>query len=99
VSFVCETCGRPFEKQSDVVLPERELVALSAWWATGRYREAAVLAGVAMQTLKNQLQRARIRVGVHSTHELALMYLGHLRSKEALLTQHNRRVTTAGRAA
>lgn len=95
----CPACGRPFDKQTDVVLPERELVALSAWWVTGRYREAAMLAGVAVQTLKNQLANARNRNGVHTTHELALMYLGHLRSKEELLKAHNVRVAAAGRAA
>lgn len=96
---VCPACGRPYDKPSDVVLPARELVALSAWWLTGRYREAAMLAGVATQTLKNQLAHARNRVGVHNTHELALLYLGKLRSKEDLLRSHNERVATPGRAA
>jgi DNA-binding CsgD family transcriptional regulator len=99
VTELCDKCGQPLPRQNDVVLPERELVALSAWWLTGRYREAAVLAGVAQQTLKNQLRRSRIRVGVHSTHELALLFLGHLRSKEELLTSHNRRVSEPRRAA
>jgi DNA-binding CsgD family transcriptional regulator len=95
----CPTCGQPLPRSTDVVLPERELVALSAWWATGRYREAAMLAGVAVQTLKNQLLRARNRVAVHTTHELALMYLGRLRSKAELLESHNDRVAAGRRAA
>ena len=95
----CPQCGQYLPQSTDVVLTERELVALSAWWATGRYREAAMLAGVAVQTLKNQLLHARNRVAVHTTHELALLYLGRLRSKDELAASHNARVTAPRRAA
>lgn len=99
MSDVCPTCGQLLPKQASQPLPERELVALSAWWATGHYRDAALLAGVAEQTLKNQLYSARIRNNVRSTVELAQMYLGQLRTKEELATHHNLRLAAKRRAA
>ena len=95
----CPTCGQIIPKPTAVLLPKRELVALSAWWATGHYRDAAMLAGVAVQTLKNQLRRARIRNDVHSTQQLASMYLGQLLSREQLITSHNQRTAEGRRAA
>jgi DNA-binding CsgD family transcriptional regulator len=99
VTEYCDACGQPLPKQATESLPERELIALSAWWATGHYRDAATLAGVAEQTLKNQLHRARIRNGVHSTVEVAQMYLGQLRSLSQLTASHNSRVAAKRRAA
>lgn len=95
----CGACGQLIVKPATVPLPKRELVALSAWWSTGHYRDAAMLAGVSIQTLKNQLQRARIRNDVHSTHQLASMYLGQLLSREQLITSHNQRTAEGRKAA
>lgn len=95
----CPTCGQIIPKPAQLPLPPRELVALSAWWAAGSYSAGAMLAGVELQTLKNQLYRARIRNGVHTTAQLVAMYLGQLLSQEQLVTSHNQRTKEARRAA
>jgi len=68
-----------------------EMDALSAWWHTGSVKRAADLLSRSPRTVINQLYAARIRNGVHTTHELLQLHLGSLRTMSQLLTQHNDR--------
>lgn len=92
---VCPNCGQlmPTARPSELTL--RELIAISAWWHTGSVKKAAVLAGVAEQTMKNQLRSARNRSHVTNNLDLASAHIGALWSLAALLESHNLRVRVA----
>lgn len=89
-SDACPTCQRPWPVVDNYrPLTDRELDALSAWWQYRSVQLAAKLIGVGEQRAKNLLASARAKAGVGSNGELAAMYLGQLRSIEALVAQHN----------
>ena len=94
VTDFCPTCHQPLPSPTSGYLTDRELVAVSAWWWMRHERGAARLAGVAVQTLKNQLARARQRNRAKDTQDLAFMHLERLLSREELsvkAAQHNAR--------
>lgn len=53
-----------------MTITEAEYNAAAAWWRTGSAKEAAASLGLSEQTVKNQLLRARRRMGVATTVEL-----------------------------
>lgn len=86
---ICESCGQVLPNAQGAPLTDAELDALSAWWHMGTVKGAADLLSRAERTVINQLYSARIRNGVHTTHALALLYMGRLRSKSEMAMQHN----------
>ena len=88
---VCPTCQRPYPVgfRDPQPLTERELDALSAWWHYRSVQLAAVLIGVSEQRAKNLLASARRRCGARTNGGTVGVYLGQLRSKEALIESHN----------
>jgi hypothetical protein len=71
-------------------LTDAELDAVSAWWHMGTIKRAADLLSRAERTVINQLYSARIRNNLHTTLELAQMYMGDLRTVSQLVAQHNK---------
>lgn len=91
MSALCPSCGQVLPNATGQPLTPAELDAVSAWWHMGSIKRAADVLSRSERTVVNQLYSARIRNGVHTTHELALLYMGSLRSKTELATQHNNR--------
>lgn len=88
----CDACGQMLPQPSrNHHITDRELDVLSAWWLLHSIRATARFFGTAEQTVKNQLQTARKRNGVHTSTELAQMFMARLRSMDELVTQHNTR--------
>ena len=85
----CPTCGNQMPDHPGEPLTAAELDALSAWWHTGSIKGAADLLSRAERTVINQLYRARIRDGVHTTLELVQLHIGELRTMSDLLKSHN----------
>jgi DNA-binding CsgD family transcriptional regulator len=85
----CDSCGQVIPREADGRISDQELNVLSAWWLMHSTRTVARFFGRSEQTIKNQLYDARRRHGIHSTSELAQMYMGRLRTMEELLAQHN----------
>lgn len=85
----CPTCLRPYplEAPRSVILTDRELDALSAWFHYRNVKLAAVLIGVGEQRAKNLLARARARSGVRSNDELVTMHLGVIRPVAELVAR------------
>lgn len=90
----CEACGRPFA-HAQTRITDQELNVLSAWWTFRDTRAVAKFFGTSHQTVKNQLQNARNRNAVHSTSELAFLFMADLRSVADLAASHNKRQNAA----
>ena len=89
MSALCPTCGQPIpEARPRAILPAGELDALSAWWHMGTIKAAADLLSRAERTVINQLYSARTRNNLHTSLELAQLYMGALRSRSELLASH-----------
>jgi hypothetical protein len=89
MNALCPTCGQPVpENRSRAALPAAELDALSAWWHMGTIKAAADLLSRAERTVINQLYSARSRNNLHTSLELAQLYMGSLRSRSELLASH-----------
>lgn len=80
-------------------LTDRELQILSAWWLLHSVRSTARFFTLSEQTIKNQLYNARIRNGVHTSADLAALFMGQLRTMDDLLASHNGEHAEAGRVA
>lgn len=63
----------------EVAALEADLVTLQAYIDGGDVRAAAAILGLAPQTVKQRLQRARQRANVRTNIELALMFAARLR--------------------
>jgi DNA-binding CsgD family transcriptional regulator len=86
----CESCGQVLPREGDGrQITDQELNVLSAWWLLHSTRAVARFFGRSEQTIKNQLYDARRRNGIHSTSELARLYMADLRTMEELMTHHN----------
>jgi DNA-binding CsgD family transcriptional regulator len=85
----CDSCGQVIPREATGRISDQELNVLSAWWLMHNTRAVARFFGRSEQTIKNQLYDARRRHGIHSTSELAQMYMSQLRTREELLAQHN----------
>ena len=86
---VCEACGQQLPlRLEESRISDQELNVLSAWWLLHTTRSVARFFGRSEQTVKNQLYDARRRHGIHSTAQLAQLYMGQLRTMEELMTQH-----------
>lgn len=86
----CEACGQPVPlRLEEGRISDQELNVLSAWWLLHTTRSVARFFGRSEQTVKNQLMTARRRHGIHSTAQLAQMYMGQLRTMEELMASHN----------
>ena len=86
---VCETCKRPLPDNDTRYLTKREEAALSAWWWFKSTRAAAVSLGLAEQTVKNQLLKARNRNGVKRTVDLAFLFMHQIGPAKVVRTSHN----------
>ena len=89
---LCPRCGQPMpeDQRSRAILPAGELDALSAWWHMGSIKRAADLLSRAERTVINQLYSARNRNKVHTSLELAQLYMGSLRSQSDLVASHKK---------
>ena len=88
----CEACGQPLPQLDSVPrITDQELNVLSAWWLLHSTTAAARFYGVSEQTVKNQLNNARRRNGIHSTSALAHKFMGRLRTMDELMMSHNSR--------
>jgi DNA-binding CsgD family transcriptional regulator len=85
----CDSCGQVIPREADGRISDQELNVLSAWWLMHSTRTVARFFGRSEQTIKNQLYDARRRHGIHSTSELARLYMGQLRTMEELMAHHN----------
>lgn len=86
---VCPTCQRPMpDPLATRRLTQAERRALSAWYWARTARGAAVVLRLHVQTVKNQLAKARQRNRCESTWELAQTFAGELLTMEEL-TSHN----------
>jgi DNA-binding NarL/FixJ family response regulator len=86
----CVTCGQELPRAvGERRISEQELNVLSAWWHFRSTKAVARFYGRSEQTIKNQLMDARRRHGIHSTPELAYLYMGELRTMDELATSHN----------
>lgn len=84
----CPTCGNPLLEPSSNTLSPAELDALSAWWHMGSIRAAANLLSRSERTVINQLYKARIRDGVHTTSALLRLHMAEIRTKSELIRSH-----------
>lgn len=86
----CESCGQMLpQTEEGRGISDQELNVLSAWWLLHSTRAVARFFGRSEQTIKNQLYDARRRNGIHSTAELARIYMAQLRTMDELMTHHN----------
>jgi DNA-binding CsgD family transcriptional regulator len=85
----CDSCGQVIPREVEGRISDQELNVLSAWWLMHSTRTVARFFGRSEQTIKNQLYDARRRHGIHSTSELARLYMGQLRTMEELMAHHN----------
>ena len=86
----CETCGQALPQSvGEHRISDQELNVLSAWWLLHSTRAVARFFGRSEQTIKNQLNDARRRHGIHSTAELARVYMAELRTMDELMASHN----------
>ncbi len=86
----CESCGQPLPMIGPGRgISDQELNVLSAWWLLHSTRAVARFFGRSEQTIKNQLYDARRRNGIHSTSELAQMFMAELRTMDELLRSRN----------
>ena len=88
MSRECPTCGNPLLEPSCNTLSPAELDALSAWWHTGSIRAAANLLSRSERTVINQLYKARIRDGVHTTGDLLQLHMAEIRTMRDLIRSH-----------
>ena len=86
----CHACGQPLPRINETArITDQELNVLSAWWLMHSTRAVARFFGRSEQTIKNQLNDARRRHGIHSTAALAQHYMAQLRTMDELMMQHN----------
>lgn len=85
----CAACGQPIPSGDAKPLSPAEREALSAWWHTGTVEKAAALLSRSYRTVVNQLYSARMRDGVHTTHDLMKLHYADLIALGDLVGSHN----------